>query len=333
MFFKPGHKIAMPAVVLGLCLGFAAAAFSGSAVYRYDDLNRLQGVEYGDGTVIMYNYDEVGNRIGHMQFNKNSTSLPAGMVSINGGADYARSPTVNLSTLCAAASGDCADMQFSNDNTNWSVIENCLPGKAWTLPVGDGTKTVYAKFKDGAGKASSVVSDTILLDQKAPVTTASSGGVFITTITVGLVCADGSGAGCDRIYYTTDGSTPTASSKTYSGPFTFSATTTLKYFALDLVGNVEAVKTQVYKQGDLDSDGLPDSWEVAYGFDPNDTDTDNDGIADGVEDSDNDGLSNIDEYRFGTNPLLADTDNDGISDNNEYIGSNMVPIINYLLSN
>ncbi len=67
MFFKPCHKIAMPVVVLGLCLGFAAAAFSGSAAYRYDDLNRLQRVEYGDGTVIMYNYDEVGNRIGPIQ--------------------------------------------------------------------------------------------------------------------------------------------------------------------------------------------------------------------------------------------------------------------------
>lgn len=31
--------------------------------YTYDDLNRLLQVEYDDGTVIEYVYDEVGNRV------------------------------------------------------------------------------------------------------------------------------------------------------------------------------------------------------------------------------------------------------------------------------
>ncbi|MCI0745232.1 MAG: right-handed parallel beta-helix repeat-containing protein [Verrucomicrobia subdivision 3 bacterium] len=49
---------------------------------------------------------------------------------------------------------------------------------------------------------------------------------------------------------------------------------------------------------DLDSDGMPDDWEMLYGFsisDPNDAD----------EDEDSDGASNLDEYRAGTNPLLG----------------------------
>jgi len=39
---------------------------------------------------------------------------------------------------------------------------------AYTLPSGDGTKTVYAWYKDAAGNVSATASDSILLDQTAP---------------------------------------------------------------------------------------------------------------------------------------------------------------------
>lgn len=48
------------------------------------------------------------------------------------------------------------------------------------------------------------------------------------------------------IYYTTDGTIPTTSSSVYTAPLTVSSTTTLKYFAMGLAGNIEAVKTQTY---------------------------------------------------------------------------------------
>jgi len=105
---------------------------------------------------------------------------------------------------------------------------------------------------------------------------------------------------------------------------------------------------------DTDGDGMPDDWEIRYGFDPNvndasgdadgdglsnllefqnatypnDTDTDNDSIPDGWEvlhalnprsndaneDPDNDGLTNVAEYQNGTDPNTADSDNDGMPD-------------------
>ncbi|HEY1101305.1 MAG TPA: hypothetical protein VGF99_20375, partial [Myxococcota bacterium] len=65
--------------------------------------------------------------------------------------------------------------------------------------------------------------------------------------------------------------------------------------------------------GDTDGDGLPDVIETAIGSDPNDADSDDDGVVDGDEpafdqDSDGDGLINV---------LDVDSDDDGLFDGTE----------------
>jgi hypothetical protein len=70
---------------------------------------------------------------------------------------------------------------------------------------------------------------------------------------------------------------------------------------------------------DDDNDGLTDIWEITYGdsggwLNPQDTDTDNDGIPDGEEDFDEGGLLNTEEQGAGSNPHLKDTDGDAWSD-------------------
>ncbi len=79
-------------------------------------------------------------------------------------------------------------------------------------------------------------------------------------------------------------------------------------------------------QGDSDQDGLSNEQEAVIGTDPNNRDTDADGLTDGDEvlvhstdprnrDTDNDILLDGDEVnRHKTNPRLADTDGDGIPD-------------------
>ena len=63
---------------------------------------------------------------------------------------------------------------------------------------------------------------------------------------VSLTADDGTGWGVDSTYYTTDGSTPTASSAAYNGPFTLgtAGTYTVKWFSTDLAGNAEQVQSQ-----------------------------------------------------------------------------------------
>lgn len=81
-------------------------------------------------------------------------------------------------------------------------------------------------------------------------------------------------------------------------------------------------------QQDTDGDGLTNQREAEIGTDPNNADTDRDGLLDGEEvfqtgtsplvpDTDGDGLLDGDEVRRRTNPLNPDTDADGSSDGNE----------------
>jgi outer membrane protein OmpA-like peptidoglycan-associated protein len=84
-------------------------------------------------------------------------------------------------------------------------------------------------------------------------------------------------------------------------------------------------------QDDDDEDGLTNAEERRYGTDPNNPDTDGDGLKDGEEvkryktnptkaDTDGDGLSDGDEiFKYKTDPTKADTDEDGLSDGDEVL--------------
>lgn len=88
----------------------------------------------------------------------------------------------------------------------------------------------------------------------------------------------------------------------------------------------------IHDISDPDNDGLGYTAEISEGTDPNDADTDNDGIPDGIEylnglnplnrrdgnlDQDNDGFSNFEEFSLGTDINTDDTDGDGIPDRSD----------------
>lgn len=123
-----------------------------------------------------------------------------------------------------------------------------------TYTCDDGNRLIRVNYDDGSkieytydesGNRTIMVNTAI--DATPPVTTAiPPGGNYDAVQNVILSCDDGIGAGCDKIYYTADGSTPTTSSSVYTSAIALTATTTLKFFAGDLAGNVESVKTQTY---------------------------------------------------------------------------------------
>lgn len=101
-------------------------------------------------------------------------TAPTGSIQINNNETATTSTTVTLNLL---ASTDVTKMMISNNadfspdslNANsglWIDIANTLSG--WKLSAADGSKTVYAKFKDPAGNISAVFSDAITLDTTGP---------------------------------------------------------------------------------------------------------------------------------------------------------------------
>ncbi|WP_297489700.1 calcium-binding protein [Thermococcus sp.] len=86
---------------------------------------------------------------------------------------------------------------------------------------------------------------------------------------------------------------------------------------------------------DTDGDGLSDAFERSHGTLPNDPDSDGDGLSDGLEfyygsdpnrpDSDVDHLTDGEEvFKYGTSPVSYDTDGDGFTDYNELTGRYLV---------
>ena len=68
---------------------------------------------------------------------------------------------------------------------------------------------------------------------------------------------------------------------------------------------------------DTDNDGMPDNYEIANGLDPNLDDAGLDNDATGGAD----GLTNLQEYTLGTDPQDSDTDTDGLLDGQEVNGT------------
>ena len=109
-----------------------------------------------------------------------------------------------------------------------------------TIPI---TSTTALKFiaVDLAGNTSPTYTETYTIDKVAPTASANpTGGFYNTDKTVTLsMSEDGS------IYYTTDGSIPTTISK-YTTTIPITSTTVIKFFAVDLAGNISPMYTETY---------------------------------------------------------------------------------------
>ncbi len=105
------------------------------------------------------------------------TTPPTGSVSINSNADYTNSTTVTL-TFSATDDVGVTGYYISTSSTtpavsdsDWTAISSTTSyteDVSYTLNSGDGSKMIYAWYKDGSGNISSFCDDSIILDTITP---------------------------------------------------------------------------------------------------------------------------------------------------------------------
>ncbi len=121
----------------------------------------------GDGTKTVY--VKYKDQAGNTSFSISDTiqlesNPPSGSISINSGDDLTNTPEVVLSLSATDSESGVSQMRLSDSLPDWNAWELYAPERNWTLSSGDGTKTVYAQYQDGAGNTSPVYSDTIELN-------------------------------------------------------------------------------------------------------------------------------------------------------------------------
>jgi hypothetical protein len=162
---------------------------------------------------------------------------PTGTFRINGSAAYTNSTAVTLSTSATDSGSGVSQMQFSNDNAAWTTAETYTISKAWALSSGDGSKTVFAKYKDTAGNWSLATSSTITLDTTPPTITITSPVVGTTRDSAPLLSYMVTDAGSvASVAIKVDGSVVTKTSGSYLDVLS-NGTHTVRIDAADAAGN------------------------------------------------------------------------------------------------
>jgi len=159
--------------------------------------------------------------------------------------------TPNAITL-SGASGDATAVSAGirdNAGHTTAMVGGTISGGTWTATIPattiaaaglvDGPVTAFGTFTTPAGVVTGGTV-TLIKDTVGPAVTISpNGGSFSAPQTVSLTSADPNSV----IHYTTNGTTPTATSAVYPGPFTVDATQRVQALAVDAGGNIGPVAT------------------------------------------------------------------------------------------
>jgi len=93
------------------------------------------------------------------------TTPPTGTILINNGATSTTQTAITLTLSATDNASGVSQMRFSNDGFNFSTPTAFALSAPWVLTNGNGTKTVYAQFLDGANNWSTLpITDTITLN-------------------------------------------------------------------------------------------------------------------------------------------------------------------------
>lgn len=151
---------------------------------RNADLYNIPAGSGGDAWKIqqnLFDYNLYGDPA--MILDKDTTP-PTGSVSINNGVENIHSTNVTLN-ISAQDNVRVEQMIVSNNisfsGRSWETFDNT---KNWTVPAGDGIKTVYIKFKDKANNISQVYSGSANLQTTKAMERLSGDDRYLTSVAI-----------------------------------------------------------------------------------------------------------------------------------------------------
>jgi len=206
----------------------------------------------GDGTkwVDVEFKDAAGNIAVQRQSVILDTTAPSGGLSIDAGT-VATSSTSTTLGLTASDASTPIDMRLRDSDGAWGDWQPFRDTESWSLPSGDGAKTVEVQYRDALGNTSAAIGGSVLLDTVPPVTTDSSDGLRHRSFTLQLA-ADDATSGVAFTEYRVDGGRwktgvrVTLRLAVHRKPSSLTrGAHTIQYRSTDNAGNVESVKSCV----------------------------------------------------------------------------------------
>ena len=160
------------------------------------------------------------------------TTKPSAKASLKGG-NYNTNKSVTLSM------NEPGSIYYTTNGTTPTTTS-----KKYTSPITIASTTILNFFAvDTAGNRSPGYKMTYKIDKIPPTASANvKSGLYNTNKSVTLSMNEPG-----SIYYTTNGTTPTTTSKKYTSPITIASTTILKFFAVDIAGNKSPGYKMTYK--------------------------------------------------------------------------------------
>ncbi len=161
-------------------------------------------------------------------------------------------PTIHATRTLANSNGwNNGDVSVNfTCSDSLSGLVSCGPDA--TVNTEGSNQSVEGTAVDEAGNTAHLTVDDINIDTTAPVTTDDIDGLWHGgPVTVTLTCSD-SLSGCDKTYYSTDGSNPTTLLIGNSFTLSSEGVYTIKYYSVDKAGNTEDVQTAT-KQVKIDT--------------------------------------------------------------------------------
>lgn len=171
---------------------------STQTISGYDDVSLTVDVSGLSSATTYYHRIAAQNSAGtaygdEMSFTTSDITAPVGSISINSSSSYTKTRSI---TLTISATDDVGVTGYylsagtaapSLSDSGWIPVtssSNYSSSVAYNLDGGDGTKVVYAWFRDASANISSPVSASIILDTSAPSITVvdpTSSSVYTTT--------------------------------------------------------------------------------------------------------------------------------------------------------